>query len=185
IHDTHSVTAVNGSGANVGTAVAGSYGTLFIAANGDATYTLNNGMGAVQQLNTGSPALTDTFTYTVSDGHSTSTTTLTVNVHGTNDAPIANDDFATATEDVAGTTPAVFNVLTNDADVDAGDSKTVTSFTYAGQTHAAGSAITAANGAVLNVDSSGTVTFTQNGAFNSLAQGAINAQFFSYTMQDG
>ena len=65
-------------------------------------------------------------------------------MHGTNDAPIANDDFATATEDVAGTTPAVFNVLTNDADVDAGDSKTVTNFTYAGQTHAAGSAITAA-----------------------------------------
>ena len=49
-------------------------------------------------------------------------------MHGTNDAPVANDDFATATEDVAGTTPSVFNVLTNDSDVDAGDSKTVTTF---------------------------------------------------------
>ncbi len=79
----------------------------------------------------------------------------------------------------------MFNVLTNDTDVDAADSKTVTSFSYAGQTHAAGSVITAASGAVLNVASDGTVTFSQNGAFNGLAQGAINAQFFSYTMQDG
>ena len=185
IHDTHSVTAVNGSALNVGTAVAGLYGTLFIAANGDATYTLDNDLVAVQALNTGSTPLQDSFTYTVSDGNSTATTTLTVNVNGTNDAPIANDDFATATEDVAGTTPSVFNVLANDTDVDAADSKTVTSFSYAGQTNAAGSVITAASGAVLNVASDGTVTFSQNGAFNGLAQGAINAQFFSYTMQDG
>ena len=32
IHDTHSVTAVNGSTLNVGVAVTGTYGTLFIAA---------------------------------------------------------------------------------------------------------------------------------------------------------
>ena len=114
------------------------------------------------------------FTYTVSDGISSTTTALTVNVNGTNDAPIANDDFATATEDVAGTTPAVFNVLTNDTEIDAGDSKTVTSFTYAGQTQAAGSAITnLVDRRDLNVANDGTVTFTQNGAFNGLAQGAI------------
>src|SRR5262249_21736141 len=119
------------------------------------------------------------------DGHgSTVSNTITVNVHGTNDAPIAIDDFATATEDVAGTTPAVFNVLTNDSDVDSGDSKTVLTFTYAGHTPAAGTTVTAGNGATLSVASDGTVTFNQNGGFNNLAQGAINAQFFQYTMED-
>lgn len=41
-NDTHSVTAVNGSGANVGTDVAGIYGTLHLNADGSYTYTLNN-----------------------------------------------------------------------------------------------------------------------------------------------
>ena len=116
VHDTHTVTAVVadrrlGSG-GVGTAVAGAYGTLTIDADGDAQYVLNNALAAVQGLNTGSAPLTDSFTYTVSDGATVASTTLTVDVHGSNDAPIANDDFATATEDVAGTTPSVFNVLT-------------------------------------------------------------------------
>ena len=72
VHDIHTVTAVNGSGVNVGTAVTGTYGTLTIDADGDAQYVLNNGLPAVQALNTGSAPLTDSFTYTVADGHATS-----------------------------------------------------------------------------------------------------------------
>src|SRR5205085_11731869 len=36
--DTKTVSAVNGSGANVGTAITGTYGTVTIAANGSYTY---------------------------------------------------------------------------------------------------------------------------------------------------
>ena len=48
--DTHSVTAVNGSGANVGTDVIGTYGTLHLNADGSYTYTLANGQANVQAL---------------------------------------------------------------------------------------------------------------------------------------
>src|SRR5262249_53436514 len=129
-----------------------------------------------------------TFNYTVSDGVSPndiSSSSLTVTITGANDAPVAANDIATATEDVAGTSPAVFNVLNNDGDVDVGDTKEVLTFTYAGQLKNAGETAMAGNGATLSIAADGTVTFTQNGAFNNLGAGAINAQFFTYKMQDG
>ncbi|MEA2879412.1 MAG: large repetitive protein [Hyphomicrobiales bacterium] len=181
--DTHTVTAVNGLGGNVGMAVAGTYGTLTIDTAGNAQYTLNNGLTAVQQLNTGSPALIDTFNYTVGDGHgSFATTTLNVSVHGTNDAPVANFDFATVAEDTAG--PAGFNVLTNDSDVDAADTKTVSTFTFAGVTHNAGDAITLGSGLSVNVAANGDVSFTQAGVFNGLNNGQSSTQLINYTMAD-
>ncbi|MEA2874670.1 MAG: hypothetical protein QOH67_4998, partial [Hyphomicrobiales bacterium] len=181
--DTHTVTAVNGLVGNVGTSVAGTYGTLTIDAAGNAQYTLNNGLSAVQQLNTSSPALIDSFNYTVGDGHgSFATTTLNVSVHGRNDAPVANFDFATIAEDTAG--PAGFNVLTNDSDVDAADTKTVSTFTFAGVTHNAGDAVTLGNGLSVNVASNGDVSFTQSGVFNGLNTGQSSTQLINYTMVD-
>ncbi len=68
---------------------------------------------------------TDSFTYTVSDGNSgTDTATVTVTVTSVNDAPIANDDTASAVEDDSVTV----NVLGNDTDVD-NDTLTVTAVT--------------------------------------------------------
>jgi len=181
--DTHAVTAVNGLVGNVGTGVAGTYGSLTINAAGNAQYILNNSLLAVQQLNTGSPALTDSFTYTVSDGHgSFATTTLNVSVHGTNDTPVANFDFATVAEDTAG--PAGFNVLTNDSDADAADTKTVTTFTFAGVTNNAGTAVTLGNGLSVNVATNGDVSFTQSGVFNGLNNGQSSNQLINYTMVD-
>ena len=64
---------------------AGAYGSLTLNANGTYTYILNNGLPAVQALNTGG-SLTDTFTYTVNDGHGgTASNTLTVTIHGTDE----------------------------------------------------------------------------------------------------
>ena len=56
----------------------------------------------------------DFFTYTVSDGASEATTTVTVTVEPADDAPVAYDDTATTDED----TPVVITVLGNDTDVD-------------------------------------------------------------------
>ena len=75
--DTLMVSAVNGSGANVGVSVAGTYGHINIASNGSYTYNADNTV-AIDCAATGSH-LTDTFTYTDSDGHGgTTTTTITV-----------------------------------------------------------------------------------------------------------
>ncbi|WP_445619515.1 Ig-like domain-containing protein [Kushneria sp. Sum13] len=80
-----SVSAVNGSSAGVGQAVAGSNGGSFIL-NADGSYTFNPGT-AFQALAEGSQQTTS-ITYTVSDGQGGSAdTTLTVTVTGNVDAP--------------------------------------------------------------------------------------------------
>jgi VCBS repeat-containing protein len=71
----------------VGSGVAGAYGTLTLASGGGYTYVLDNASAAIQALATGQ-TVTDTFTYTITDADGdTSTTTLTLTVNGTNDAP--------------------------------------------------------------------------------------------------
>jgi VCBS repeat-containing protein len=87
--DTLTVTAVIGG--SVGGTVAGTYGSIVIEADGSYTYTLNNGAANVQGLSEGEFA-TDTFAYTISDGHGgTATATLVVTVFGTDDGVIISD----------------------------------------------------------------------------------------------
>ena len=64
-----------------------SYGNFVLTA-GSWTYTLNNTHAAVQALDAGE-TLTDTHTFTASDG---STRLVTITINGSNDAPVANDD---------------------------------------------------------------------------------------------
>src|SRR4030095_3629721 len=66
------------------------------------------------------------FTYTVSDGNGgTSTATVNVTVNAANDAPVANGNAVSTSEDTALTiVPAT--LLVNDTDVD-GDTLTITS----------------------------------------------------------
>ena len=64
----------------------------------------------------------DSFTYTISDGRGgTASATVSITVSPVNDAPVANDDSATTTQDTAGTVA----VLANDSDPDS-DPLTVT-----------------------------------------------------------
>ncbi|MBN2442825.1 MAG: tandem-95 repeat protein, partial [Spirochaetales bacterium] len=66
---------------------------------------------------------TDTFSYTVSDGHGGSdTATVTVTVNGVNDDPVAVNDSAATNEE----SPVTINVLNNDTDAD-GDSLNIAS----------------------------------------------------------
>ena len=61
------------------------YGSLAINADGSYRYTLDNSNPAVNALNNGQQ-LTDTFTYTASDGHGgTASSTLTIRIDGTTD----------------------------------------------------------------------------------------------------
>jgi len=75
---------------NVGTGVAGTYGSLSIAANGDYVYTLDNTNAAVQGLDS-NESLSEVFTYTITDGDGdTSTTTVTITINGADDGVTIN-----------------------------------------------------------------------------------------------
>ncbi|TPL78844.1 VCBS domain-containing protein, partial [Mesorhizobium sp. B2-3-12] len=139
--DTHSVTAVNGSAANVGNNLAGTYGTLHLNSDGTYTYTLNNALASVQALAQGATA-TDVFSYTNSDNHGgTSSSNLTVTINGTNDAPDIHL-VATGTPDTASATLTETNaglsrsgtLTVTDADVADTVSSTVTAVVASGTT---------------------------------------------------
>jgi VCBS repeat-containing protein len=123
---------------------------------------------AFQSLGAGATA-TDTFTYTMKDSAgATSTATVTMTITGVNDAPVAVADSGAATEDGKA---VVIDVLANDTDVDAGDSKTLVSVNTAGTV-----------GSVSIVD--GKVSYDPGANFQSLAAGATATDTFTYTMKD-
>ncbi|MDO8802619.1 Ig-like domain-containing protein [Phenylobacterium sp.] len=137
-------------------------------ANADGTVTYNPGAN-FQSLKAGATA-TDTFSYTLKDTAGlTSTTTVTMTVTGVNDGVIAVADSGAATEDGAAVT---LDVLTNDTDVDAGDTKTLVSVDATG---ALGS---------VSANADGTVSYVTESAFQSLKAGATATDTFSYTVRD-
>ena len=154
------------------TASASGYGSFTITAAGVWSYTLNNNHPTVQSLPAGG-TLGDSFTVATIDG---TEQVVSITITGTNDAPVAvadgnTGDAVTESGIVAGDPSATGNVLTNDTDVDTGDSKTVI----------------AVNGSALNVGQAlvglyGTLTLLANGSWsyalnnadpdtNALAQG--------------
>lgn len=131
--DTLSVTGLRQGirAGSIGTAFAGEYGTLTLNADGSYTYVVDNSDPLVQALRTINDTLRETFTYTISDAAgATSTATLTVTIQGRNDNPLANHVSIIAVEaggtgnNIPGVNPTI-NVLDNDTDVDASDTKTV------------------------------------------------------------
>ena len=141
------------------TNVAGTYGTFSVATTGAWTYTVDNTKPNVQALKEGETK-TETFTVQSVDG---TTTTVTINVVGTNDGPVANNDTATTKED----TPVTFAVLGNDGDPD-GDTLTVI-----------GATVDPSLGTVV-VNPDGTLTLTFKPAINY--NGPVEIQ---YTISDG
>ncbi|MBR0791481.1 VCBS domain-containing protein [Bradyrhizobium manausense] len=80
-----SISEVNGSAANVGTLVAGTYGSLQLNADGSYAYYAN---ASVDPLQAGDN-VSDQFNFTVDDGQGhQATTTLTFNIAGADDFPV-------------------------------------------------------------------------------------------------
>ena len=198
--DTQAVTGVAaGSQANaagsVGSGVVGSYGSITIASDGSYIYTVDNTVAAVEALRTSSDTLSEVFTYTMQDAASgDSTAEITVTITGANDAPIAVANTATAIEEsginnnISGTDPTG-NVITNDTDVDAGDTKTVTGVALGTQSSTSGSVGVTVAGTygsiVINAD--GTYTYTvdnSNATVEALNDGESLSETFSYTIDD-
>ncbi|MFN9913852.1 MAG: hypothetical protein ACK53L_14765, partial [Pirellulaceae bacterium] len=92
---------------------------------------------------------------------------VTVNITASNDAPTAVSDSTTAVEaggvsnGTAGTNPTG-NVLTNDTDVDAADTKTVTGVAAGSVGSATGNVATAVSGTygIINIAANGSFTYT-------------------------
>ena len=60
-------------------------------------------------LQGGAENSSESFTYTLSDGTTTDTATVTLNVSNANDAPVANDDSVDVTENSASTVTNLIN----------------------------------------------------------------------------
>ncbi|WP_166041349.1 Ig-like domain-containing protein [Sphingosinicella sp. YJ22] len=144
----------------------GTYGTLTLNADGTYSYTLNT--AAVQGLDDGE-SVTDTFTYVVSDNDGSDTGDLVFHIGGLNDAPVANDDSDSTSEDA----PVSGNVLANDTDVDVEPLIVANPGTYVGTY---GTLVLAADGSY---------TYTPNGAAQGLDDGESAQDVFSYTASDG
>ena len=117
----------------------GLYGTLVIGADGAYSYALNEDNAAVNALDTGQTLL-DNFVYSVSDGLLSVSSTLTITVFGTNDAPTIGTTIARVSEEgltggIPDTSPnatldttnsTVFSGTLAIADLDAGETLTAT-----------------------------------------------------------
>ncbi|MEI6558601.1 MAG: VCBS domain-containing protein [Rhodospirillaceae bacterium] len=190
--DSHTVTA---------TAVGTPLGTLTAVKNSDTTGTGSGGQltwsysvadSAVEYLAAGQTKV-EQFTITVDDGHGGSIDrTVAVTITGTNDAPVAVADTASATEAggvnnaAAGVNPTGF-VLTNDTDVDSGDTKTVTAVAVSGgATGTPGSGLAGSYG-TLTLNGNGTYSYAVNNAnttVQALSGTGTLTDTFTYTMQD-
>ncbi|HCE1967165.1 TPA: tandem-95 repeat protein, partial [Vibrio parahaemolyticus] len=124
-------------------------GTVSVNPDGSVTYTPNDNYHGE-----------DTFTYIVTSGGVSESTTVEVNVTPVNDAPVAKNDISTTQEDTAVT----IDVLSNDTDVD-GDKLSIQSAT-----------VPEAQGKVEIVD--GKLVFTPAENFNGHAE-------ITYTVTDG
>ena len=167
----------------VNTTVNGLYGSLDIQANGSYDYSLNTSAANVMALGAGQPA-TDTFSYTMTDAaHNTSTTTLTIDITGVNHAPSAVADSTHITASAANVTG---NLLTNDTDPDAGDTKTVSAIATANTAGNVGSALTGTYGS-LTVNADGSYSYAldhNNAATLALPVGQTLTETFNYTTKD-
>ncbi|EKQ3545048.1 tandem-95 repeat protein, partial [Vibrio parahaemolyticus] len=124
-------------------------GTVSVNPDGSVTYTPNDNYHG-----------TDSFTYIVTSGGVSESTTVSVDVTPVNDAPVAKDDTAITDED----TPVTIDVLPNDNDID-GDKLSIQS-----------ASVPEAQGKVEIVD--GKLVFTPAENFNGDAE-------ITYTVTDG
>ena len=95
----------------------GQYGTLTLRSDGAYNYALDNAAAAVQALK-GDEAVKEVFNYTATDGAANVASSLTITVHGSNDAPLVIADSGMVVEDLQ--LVSTGNVLANDSDADAG-----------------------------------------------------------------
>ncbi len=156
------------AGATVSSVTQPTHGVVSIGSGGNVTYTPSANYNG-----------SDSFTYTVTSGGVTETTTVTLNVTAVNDAPVADDETGTATEDTTLTVPAASGLLVGDTDAD-NNPLTITQFTVDGVagTFTAGSPASIPNVGTLTINADGSYTFVPASNFNGPVPAA------TYTVSD-
>jgi hypothetical protein len=152
-------TDVNGDTLTVVLQQGPQHGALALSADGSFSYTpAANYNGA------------DSFTYFVQDpsGVHSAVQTVSLQVAAVNDAPVANADTASVTEDET----VVIDVLDNDTDVDAGDQKVLVSVSAT----AKGASVTIVDGQI--------VYSADADVFDLLGQGQSTTDTLTYVMRD-
>jgi large repetitive protein len=171
--------------------VAGTYGLLTMNSDGTYTYLVDQNATAVQQLVVGG-TLIEYFSYLVTDAEGlTDIAQIKITIQGANDNPVAIPDTATAVEaggvnnTTAGTNPSG-NVLTNDTDVDSGDTKSVSAITGITVGAVGGNTTGSYGTLVLNADGSYAYTVdNSNAAVQALRLTTDTlADTFTYTVRD-
>ncbi len=160
---TSKLTGASGTASSGGTQIVGKYGTLTMQADGDWTYEVNNSSATINALLSGN--IQEDFTYTASDGKGgTSTATLTVQIKGSNDAPVATNDYNIAKEHTSTNDTgynATGNVLPNDTDVDTGDTKSIAGIVQLGNADAA-TIVSTTTDSIVRFDASAEPSFGAN-----------------------
>jgi VCBS repeat-containing protein len=181
-----------------GTSITGTYGTLVVGANGSYTYTADQ--SAADDLDA-SDTVTDSFTYTISDGTATDTATLIITVTGINDTPVADNETGAVNEDATLTvTDGTSDVLHGDTDADDSASLTATTYSHTSATNESGGSASSGNGNSGTAGSGavvgyyGTLTLAADGTYTYAAdQSAADdldasdtvTDVFTYTVSDG
>ncbi len=174
--DLLSVTQLNGTTSLTGTSIDGAVVTI----NGNGAYTYDpTGSVTLKALPVGIQA-TDTFTYTVDDGHGGHDTgTVSITVTGVNDPPIAVNDGSAGTP-VATTssdTPLTgqSTLFANDSDPDTGDTLSLKA-----------ASTTSADSATVTVNSNGTWSYdpTTSSTLQALPRDELTTDTFTYSVKD-
>ena len=186
-----------GNGGNQVTA--GGYGNSITTGSGNDTISLGVGGGTTVDAGGGDDTVIysgPSAQYHVQDNHDG---TLTVAGQNGNDtlrhvehvlfsdtapqppAPTTAHDTLHVAQDAASN---LGNVLTNDLPATGGATLYVTGFNIEGHDYAVGARATLAGGAVFSIAADGSVTLTQNNAYDSLAAGANRELVFTYTVNE-
>ncbi|MEZ8382580.1 VCBS domain-containing protein, partial [Vibrio splendidus] len=133
-----------------------------------------------------------TFSYevTVDDGKGgTDAETVTITITGTNDGPVAGNDFAALNDDATLKVDALNGVLSNDRDVDGGtltvtEIRTGTEGNVDGTTNGSVGSDLGGTYGTLTLNADGSYTYVANNA-DSLKMGEVVTDTFTYTVDDG
>ncbi|MDA9605398.1 VCBS domain-containing protein, partial [Alphaproteobacteria bacterium] len=179
----------SGTAGTLGQALTGTYGQLTLNANGSYTYVANQ--AAADALDANDTA-TDVFNYTVTDGTSSDTATITITVTGINDPVVATNDTGSVNEDATLTVSDGSGDIIANNDTDADDSASlVVSAIRLGGTEGSGTAGTLGQALTgtygqLTLNANGSYTYVANqAAADALDANDTATDVFNYTLSDG
>ncbi|MNF62361.1 hypothetical protein D3C84_440410 [compost metagenome] len=187
-----SVSSESGLTVAAGQVLVGRYGNLTLNADGSYSYAIDNSNPTVQALRTAGNTLSETFTYRMRDtAGATADARLTVVIQGADDAPVAQNDSAVASDQVAAPQTSG-NVLPNDNDVDGGDGLRVVGIRVgtengSGTQGTVGQALQGLYGTlIINADGSYTysIDLTNPQVLAAAGLGQVLRDVFTYTISD-